>query len=48
MLTLKPEKTRNRYEGVTTRFLRRDERLVSSSETEMPLVLEAKEQKEQV
>lgn len=32
------------YDGVTTRFLRRDERLITSSETEMPLVFEAKGQ----
>ena len=31
------------YNEVTTRFLRRDERLITSSETEMPLVFEAKE-----
>lgn len=31
------------YDGVTTRFLRKDERLVTSLETEMPLVFEAKE-----
>lgn len=31
------------YEGVTTRFLRKEEHLVPSSETEMPLVIEAKE-----
>jgi alpha-ketoglutarate-dependent taurine dioxygenase len=32
------------YEGVTTRFLRTDERLITSLEAEMPLVFEAKEQ----
>lgn len=31
------------YDGVTARFLRRDERLIASEETEMPLVFEAKE-----
>lgn len=31
------------YDGVMTRFLRPDERLIASLETEMPLVLEAKE-----
>lgn len=46
MLTLEPKRTQNRYEGVTTRFLREDERLISSSETEMPLVFEAKERKD--
>ncbi len=39
-------KVLNNYEGVTTRFLRKEERLVSSSETEMPLVFEAKERKD--
>lgn len=34
------------YDGVTARFLRKDERLVGSSETEMPLVIEAKERKD--
>ena len=33
----------NHYEGVTTRFLREEERLITSLETEMPLVFEAKE-----
>ena len=33
----------NEYAGVTTRFLRQDERLVLSAETEMPLVIEAQE-----
>ena len=36
----------NNYNGVTTRFLRQDERLVHTLETEMPLVIEAKEQKD--
>jgi len=31
------------YNGVSTRFLRHDERLVSSQELEMPLVIEAKD-----
>lgn len=35
----------NNYDGVTTRFLRKDERLINTSETEMPLVFEAKEHK---
>lgn len=35
--------TRNSYDGVTTRFLRKDERLINTLETEMPLVFEAKE-----
>lgn len=35
---------RNSYDGVTARFLRNDERLINTSETEMPLVFEAKEQ----
>lgn len=34
------------YKGVTTRFLRKDERLINTQETEMPLVFEAKEQKD--
>lgn len=33
------------YADVTTRFLRQDERLVVSEETEMPLVIEARESK---
>ena len=33
----------NQYAGVNARFLRQDERLVLSAETEMPLVIEAKE-----
>ncbi|MCL9684747.1 TauD/TfdA family dioxygenase [Legionella maioricensis] len=33
----------NEYAGVITRFLRKDERLISSEENEMPLVLEAKD-----
>jgi alpha-ketoglutarate-dependent taurine dioxygenase len=33
----------NSYVGVTTRFLRKDERLITSLETKMPLVFEAKE-----
>lgn len=32
---------RNKYEGVTTRFLRPDERFIQSNEHEMPLVIEA-------
>lgn len=36
----------NRYDGVTTRFLRKDERFINTSETEMPLVIEAKDQKD--
>jgi len=36
----------NSYDGVATRFLRKDERLINSSETEMPLVFEAKEHKD--
>lgn len=35
----------NSYDGVTTRFLRKDERLINTLETEMPLVIEAKEHK---
>ncbi len=34
-----------KYDGVTTRLLRQDERLVHTLETEMPLVIEAKENK---
>lgn len=34
------------YKGVTTRFLRKDERLINTEETEMPLVFEAKEHKD--
>lgn len=41
MLALEAKRKPNSYEGVTTRFLRKDERLVPSSETEMPLVFEA-------
>ena len=33
----------NSYDGVATRFLRKDERLINSLETDMPLVFEAKE-----
>jgi len=33
----------NGYAGVTTRFLRQDERLILSEENEMPLVIEAKD-----
>ena len=33
------------YKNVTTRFLRQDERLILSEENEMPLVIEAKEDK---
>lgn len=43
---LRGEVTASDYDEVTTRFLRRDERLISSLETEMPLVLEAKERKD--
>lgn len=43
MLTVERKKTHNDYEGVTTRFLRKEERLIPSSETEMPRVFEAKE-----
>lgn len=46
MLTREPEKALNRYEGVTTRLLRKEERLISSSESEMPLVIEANERKD--
>lgn len=38
--------TNNNYDGVTTRFLRRDERFINTLETEMPLVFEAKERKD--
>lgn len=38
--------THNSYDGVTTRFLRKDEHLINTSETEMPLVFEAKEHKD--
>lgn len=41
MLTLETKETLNSYEGVTTRFLRRDEHLIPS--IDMPLVIEAKE-----
>lgn len=34
------------YNGVTTRFLRKDERFINTLETEMPLVFEAKEHKD--
>lgn len=34
------------YQGVTTRFLRDDERLILSSEKNMPLVIEAKDNKD--
>jgi alpha-ketoglutarate-dependent taurine dioxygenase len=34
------------YEGVTTRFLTQEERLIPSLETQMPLVIEAKDQKD--
>lgn len=34
----------DRYDGATARFLRKEERLINTSETEMPLVLEAKGQ----
>ncbi len=37
---------RSSYDGVTARFLRKEERLVNSLETEMPLVFEAKEHKD--
>lgn len=46
MITQEIEKTTNTYDGVTTRFLRKEEHLIPSSETEMPLVLEAKERKD--
>jgi hypothetical protein len=46
MLTQESEKTLSLYERVTTRFLRKEERLISSSENEMPLVIEAKERKD--
>lgn len=46
MLTLESKNALNTYDGVTTRFLRKDERLISSAETEMPLVFEAKERKD--
>lgn len=36
----------NSYDGITTRFLSSEERLVTSLETEMPLVLEAKEHRD--
>ncbi len=36
----------NSYDGVTTRLLRKDERFINTLETEMPLVFEAKEQKD--
>lgn len=36
------------YQGVTTRFLRDDERLILSNEKEMPLVIEAKDNKDTV
>ncbi len=38
--------TSNKYDGMTTRFLREDERLINTLETEMPLVFEAKEHKD--
>ena len=41
--SLESEVIHNNYDGVTTRFLRADERLITSLETEMPLVFEAKE-----
>lgn len=37
---------RHSYDGVTTRFLRKDEHLINTLETEMPLVFEAKEHKD--
>lgn len=37
---------RKNYDGVTTRFLRKDERLINTLETEMPLVFEAKEKRD--
>jgi len=43
MLTQQANKTSNSYVGVRTRFLHRDERLIASTESEMPLVIEAKE-----
>lgn len=36
----------NSYDEVTTRFLRKEERFINTSETEMPLVFEAKEHKD--
>lgn len=45
MLTLENEKALDRYEGVTTRFLRDDEHLVPS-DPQMPLVIEAKDRKD--
>lgn len=36
----------NSYKSVTTRFLRKDERLINTQETEMPLVFEAIEHKD--
>lgn len=41
--SLESSELSNSYDGVTTRFLRADERLITSLETNMPLVLEAKE-----
>jgi len=38
--------TQNRYDDVTTRFLNKEERLINTLETEMPLVFEAKEKKD--
>jgi len=46
MLTLETKERTNRYEGVTTRFLRPDEHLIQSEEKEMPLVIEAKDRKD--
>lgn len=36
----------NTYQGVTTRFLREEERLIQSQEKELPLVIEAKDVKD--
>lgn len=38
--------THKDYKGVTKRLLRKDERLINTQETEMPLVFEAKEHKD--
>lgn len=45
-MTSTAEIVRNSYEGVTTRFLRADERFVTTQENEMPLVIEAKDRKD--
>lgn len=46
MLAEAPEKTLTRYEGVTVRFLNKDERLVPTAESELPLVIEARDRKD--